>query len=71
MQPVRAVPRWPNGTGGVLTCVEDAIRAATRGGVNQLRDGEGQPLGSGRSRETHVTYFLGTTMIISISREAE
>ena len=55
----------------MLTCVEDAIRAATWGGMNQLRDGEGQPLGSGKSRETHATYSLGTTMIISISREAE
>lgn len=37
--------------GEMLTRVEDAIRAATRGGVNQLWDGEGQPLRRNISRK--------------------
>lgn len=47
--------------GEMLTCVEDAIRAATRGGMNQLRDGEGQPLKGNISRkdeEKKNTYNL-------------
>lgn len=49
--------------GEMLTRVEDAIRAATRGGVNQLRDGEGQPLRrniSRKEKEQKNTYNLFT-----------
>lgn len=55
----------------MLTCVEDAVRAATGGGMNQLGDGERQSLGSGNSREAHTTYSLGTIIIISIPRGAK
>lgn len=49
--------------GGRLTCVEDTVRAATWGGVNQLRDGERQSLkrggvpGRSESRETHSLFM--------------
>lgn len=75
MQPGCPVPSWPTVTrspslldldpqaGEMLTRVEDAIRAATRGGMNQLGDGKRQPLRgkvSGKEKEQKNTYDLLT-----------
>lgn len=53
-------PPWPDlapPAGETFTGVEDAVRAAARGGVDQLRDGEGQFLRRG-ARLSGAPYRL-------------
>lgn len=53
-------PPWPDlapPAGETFTGVEDAVRAAARGGMDQLRDGEGQFLRRG-ARLSRAPYRL-------------